>query len=346
MMPKKQIHALKHDEILPQETDPALHMLEHDLTVHYTRPQTPPWLTWSTMKARYLEETLPKRTAALPRRFAPAHRFSLSMGTAIALLLVVVTLASASTFALSPQVREVLGLMSFGNPPSEVIHNSDYTLRHQSRTIGGVEVTLEGVYADQVEISIGFSTRSTSKNTPPIDVPQLRTKQGQTLPGYIGGITGESAQAWSYDATSITGNPRQLDLLLDISIGYERTTIAFTAPFHPGKVIQFNGLQATSNGVTLTLDKMVHARSGTEFFIRGYQGKRGFLTQATLSSSEASNYEMSGMPEFKRVIYARYIPIEKSKNWSLTLKQIIPKGNPDTPKEAKPSTWTFNFQVP
>ncbi|EFH90803.1 DUF4179 domain-containing protein [Ktedonobacter racemifer] len=335
----------EYSDLLEQEHDQVTRTLLSDLHTAYTHPVPPLWLSWRTTKARYLEETLTKRTAALPRHFAPAHRFSLSMGTAIALLFVVVTLASASTFALSPQVREVLGLMSFGNPPSEVIHNSDYTLRHQSRTIGGVEVTLEGVYADQVEISIGFSTRSTSKNTPPIDVPQLRTKQGQTLPGYIGGITSESAQAWSYDATSITGNPRQLDLLLDISIGHERATIAFTAPFHPGKVIQFNGLQATSNGVTLTLDKMVHARSGTEFFIRGYQGKRGFRTQATLSSSEASNYEMSGMPEFKRVIYARYIPIEKSKNWSLTIKDIIPKGNPDTPKDAKPSTWTFNFQV-
>lgn len=368
----------RYPDLFSEESDQEMYKLVSDLSTAYTKPALPSWLTWATTKARYTEDTIAKRAPALPRRFKPARAFSFSMGTAVALLLVVVTLASASSFALSPQLRDVLGL---SGPADKPLQESDFTMLHQVKTINGAKVKLEAAYADAGEIILG-QTITQKKQSGKAIYTKLRTKQGQELYESLGTFgadikSDQFAQSVSYDATDISGNPKQLDLVLDVFVGQEKTTFTFSIPFHGGKVVMPNQ-SVTSNGTTVTLEKVVIARSGTIFFMKGFAFRPGILPDTELSMrGDAKSYgsaigitKRSATDPYERIFYGKSL-VGKSGNWVLTLKEVVPQVDPNASKNAtkfkidsgdskklklkddpnipptnvKPGTWSFHFTI-
>lgn len=340
----------RYPDLLEKDNDPSLQNLVRDLDAIYTESMVPSRLTWAAMRARSMEDTLTKRALVAPFHVKPIYRFSLSLSTAISLLFVTLALASAASVAFSPQVRYVLGLESQVNQTRSA---SDFTALNQSRTVSGINIKLEAAYADQLDIVVGFSTHSSTVNHSAI-VAQLHTKQGQSLPSGIGAFfTGDetktTGEAWHYDATSITGDPKQLDLVLDVTVNNQKATFAFTIPFHGGKVVALNGRRATSNGITVVLEKAIIAKSGTMFLVQGLPLKSEVTDSSLQVPAGKKNYgeaagvfKINASDPYERVLYEQTISAQPGSNWTLTLKNIAVAKNG---KNTVLNTWTFTFPV-
>lgn len=367
----------RYPDVLGQEDDHALDALVSDLDELYTKPEMPHWLTWATTKARATED-LATTKQVLPRRLMPLRRFSFSMGTALALVLLFVTIAGAASFALSPLVRQVLG---FTQTQSKGIPEERFTVLNQEKTINGMRIKLEAAYADANEIIIGLYSQSIDGKKHAIDA-MLKTKQGQKLRSNIGvfeaeGIQHDLGEGWYYDATEIHGNPQNLDLVLDVLVERQQTSFAFTIPFHGGKTIQVNQ-SVTSIGETVTLEKVVMAPSGTTLIVKGLSMKKRYaLLEGSLKVpgspeilSAAAIVKLSPDDQFVRLLYGGGL-MNKRGRWSLTIEEQpvhidpnAPKGGMQTfdrqgkeatvqvskdiiaPKDARYGKWTFNFNVP
>jgi len=128
--------------------------LVSDLDEVYTRPEMLPWLTWATTKAQATEDVTATQQM-LPRRLIPLHCFSFSIGTAIVLVLLFVTIAGATSFALSPLVRQALG---FTQTQGKGIPENDFTVLNQEKTVNGMRIKLEAAYADANKVINGLSS--------------------------------------------------------------------------------------------------------------------------------------------------------------------------------------------
>lgn len=342
----------RYSDLLERENDPAIHTLISDLDTACASFEAPKWMNWATTRTRYMEDTLAKRAPAVPRHFKPAYRLSFSMGTALVLVFTMIAISSAAT-VYSPQLRWALGLATPNQ--YQTVYDSDFTTLNQTRTVDGVEVNLQAAYADSVDITVGFSTHVTADNQLHETDALLRTSQGQMLPLSIGAFQsaekdGTSAHADHYDATNITGSPKQLNLVLDVLINQKKTTFAFMVPFHVGKVINV-GQQSTSIGVTATLEKLIVAKSGTVIFLKktsnsgAAKGTAGVLPTVELHvPGVAKPYIQPASVTGQEIIYREHIPVNTG-TWTLTLGQVIPKGDPNTPKNVKLGSWQFSFQV-
>ncbi|HEY7415969.1 MAG TPA: DUF4179 domain-containing protein [Ktedonobacteraceae bacterium] len=162
----------KPEKMETPEPDQASQALWRYLDAAYTRPQTPPWVTWATTRSRFQEEQVAKTVRFLPRYVFQVRRASLTMRLGLGLVALLVVLTAAG-MALSPLLRETLGLTPTSH---QLIQDDQFTLLQQSTTVNGKQVTLNAAYADANQIILGM-TIDPSLASQGI-VPVLKTRQG------------------------------------------------------------------------------------------------------------------------------------------------------------------------
>lgn len=340
-------------DLLPNETDPRLLQLVQDLESICSAPQPPARLHWMEVRVMHSEQAFEKRTGILPFRPRTHQRPSLMRKAALVPVLVALVLATAAfTFTLTPLMRNLLSL----EPSGQGLLNSNLFVElHQSQTVDGLTFTLEEGYADSDQIILGY-TVSPVKKYNNLLTADLSTQDGVQLPVLSG--SGEAnkyalGNAWFFDSSHIAGDPKTLPFQLKIQIGPVPTdtgisskilgtvTFNFTLPFHPGKILT-PGLQATSQGQTITLERVVVSRSATRLVVKGLvqdpskkdaalmslqvPGARGYREYPDLGQFGADGSGTSS--------YVYYDDFSHNQGtWTLTIKQGI-------------YTWVFHFAMP
>ncbi len=186
------------------------------------------------------------------------------------------TIVSADTALLS----QLLLSTSQANT-SQLARSGQFTQIDQTQNIGSHTVSLQKVYADANNIIIGYTadvSRMASIPPGPVHsvvplVPSftITLSNGQTLRedgAQFKTVSGQKriAVLSYFDASSIQGNPQQLQLSFSImGAHFERTV-----PFHAGKTVQLNQKTFTNSaGYAITFDRVVITPSETRFFIKG-----------------------------------------------------------------------------
>ncbi|MBN1367730.1 MAG: zf-HC2 domain-containing protein [Dehalococcoidales bacterium] len=196
------------------------------------------------------------------------------------LLPFIILLAGGTVYAATTIVK---GLF---NQYAEQIENAGLAqVMDINKTIDGVTVSLERAYADSNAVIVGYSINGPKNNYFAIPA-KLSTDDGNLLQGMIGFnivedsdmILGDwrpgehAAVLMSYDASSIEGTPKEINLHLEVNvdINIEISTLTgetdgnsvgpfifnFTVPFHGGKNIVLNQTVETS-GYAITLERAV-----------------------------------------------------------------------------------------
>jgi hypothetical protein len=142
-----------------------------------------------------------------------------------------------------------------------------FTSTNQTQSTSSNTVRLQQTYADANNIVIGYTDTSLSKlmtnNAPTITLPNHQTlKPTQMLIKEQGNTYAFLAY---FDASSIQGNPQQVQLSISIptqsTIAHFNTTVPVTA----GKTVNINQ-SITSKGYTATIDRVVMTPSETRFY--------------------------------------------------------------------------------
>ncbi|HEY7419514.1 MAG TPA: DUF4179 domain-containing protein [Ktedonobacteraceae bacterium] len=209
-------------------------------------------------------------------------------------------------------------------------------------------VTLQKVYADANYIIIGYTINNipfNPKDPQPFmklvsDGVTVTLPGGQTLQrGFNTGRGGHgSLTALAYiDASSVQGNPQQLNLHIAIPAG-GKTTVSFdqTVPFHAGKTVKVNQT-VTSEGQAITLDRVVITPSETRFyFTTNFENippdwKLSIAGKTYTSGAVFAAGKGGYLDEWNNVQNAKGIWTLKATSWTETGKNE--------------NTWQFTFTV-
>ena len=229
-----------------------------------------------------------------------------------------------------------------------------------SQTIDGITVNLERAYADSNVVLIGYSVNQPENQNYRYGAT-LATSDGQALDPMVGMIgapemerlgMSNSAAIFVYDASEITGNPTELNLVLKAGtfifpgINGETTqppgplVFNFTVPFHAGKTIEVNQTIETA-GIPITLERVVITTWATRAdfnFYPHYDGPSAVSLKLPSGNSEnATLGKNMGTPLLQRYFYRDFT--NESGEWTIEIADL---GSP--PSQFGP--WVFHFQVP
>lgn len=340
-------------DLLPDEADPRLLQLVQDLESVCSAPPLPARLHWMEVRIMHNEQTFEKRAGILPFRPRAHQRLPLMRKAVLVPVLAALVLVTAAfTFTLTPLMRNLLSLEPSGQG---LINSNLFVELHQSQTIDGLTFTLEEGYADSDQIILSYTVSPIKKHNNLLTA-NLSTQDGVQLPVLSGsGETDKYAlgNAWFFDSSRIAGDPKTLPFQLKIQIGPVPTdtgisskilgtvTFNFTLPFHPGKILT-PGLQATSHGKTITLERVVVSRSATRLVVKGLvqDPSKKDAALLTLQVPGARNYR--GYPDLSQFEangsgtswYVYFDDFSHNQGtWTLTIKQGI-------------YTWVFHFVMP
>lgn len=337
----------KPEKVETSEQDRALQELWRYLDVAYTRPQTPPWMTWATTRARFQEEQKAKTVRFLPRYVFQVRRASLTMrlGLGLALLLIILTAASA---ALSPLLRETLG---FTPTAHQLVQNEQFTLLQQSATVNGKRITLNAAYADINQVILGMTI------DPSLTVlPTLKTKQGEELPVLAIKVSGSKfgnsqiGEASIFDASGLPPSAAKFDLTLELGISNTQAVVTFnfTVPSHGGLVLTPDA-RATADGKTVTLTKVVVTPSSTLVIVQGLLNDtdNNSLQTGRLTAPDGSQFAQGrAAPADQGYTFLYYDSLlNKKGTWTFEINQRPNGLGTPVPGGAKVRNWIFHFQL-
>jgi hypothetical protein len=268
--------------------------LEQHLRTHYHEEfgdPPPASALWSTLAnrlpaqehpqswwQRWLQALSPSGVAltSAPRRVS-TRRIVLTGSLALAILLLASgAFYTASTFGIHPssQAPVTINTDAASTALLSSLVKSDarsstlaFTSTNQTQSTSSNTVRLQQTYADANNIVIGYTDTSLSKlltnNAPTITLPNHQTlKPTQMLIKQQGNTYALLAY---FDASSIQGNPQQVQLSISIptqsTIAHFNTTVPVTA----GKIVNINQ-SVTSKGYTATIDRVVMTPSETRFY--------------------------------------------------------------------------------
>lgn len=322
--------------------DQALQELWRYLDAAYTRPQTPPWMTWATTRARFQEEQKAKTVRLLPRYVFQVQRASLTMRLGLGLVLLLLILTAAGV-ALSPLLRETLGFTPTSN---QLVQNEQFTLLQQSTTVNGKRITLNAAYADANQVILGMTIDQSLTV-----LPTLKTKQGKELPVLVINSSGSQfgnaqiGEASVFDASGLPFSATKLDLILELGISNTQTVVTFnfSVPSHGGRVLTPNA-KATTDGITVTVTKVVIAPSSTVVSVQGLPGNTGSFLTGSLTGPDGSQFSSSLSPSPSNFLFYHSL-VNKKGIWTFEINQR-PNGL-GTPVlgGAKARNWIFHFQL-
>lgn len=321
-----------------------------------------PWWYPKSKSGRQLD-----RPIASSKR--PYAGYGLSLrGALIVALVVILLVLVGSVYASEIPILNSLFHMEQGT--QHILQTNQYTDFHQSKTVNGFTVTIEKVYADANRVIVGYTVNGNAgqnlNNTFAFGLSTLTTQQGVSLrlmqgvgTSAIGSITGN---VFSFDASSIQNDPKNLQLRLAIPYGRQPVasafkingalTFNFSVPFHPGKVISVHQ-SVVADGKTIMLERVVITPSETRLYVRGFS-----------SQDEMNNYSIAASLSVDGKIYTGGggyrasdiwtmdfdVPLfDKHGEWAVEIRKEINLKDPHTgiygPVPVNGAVWTFHFNV-
>ena len=355
----------RYSDLVNRQNDNALQQLVHDLDASYKHIEPPPQLTWNALRVQHMQ-----KAAAKPRGIATLFRtnvgLSLRISVVLFFLLALLVIASTTYAALLPLLTQAFNIEP---GTQQLLQNHQYKDLHIPKTLGGFTFTVQKAYADANRVIIGL----TMKN--PHDQPsdeasfvhmKLVTQQGWVLRPVGGNSTldkGVEGDVFSFDASSVQGNPSELHVALiadtlnvvrfDHTIPQEISikgslVFYFSVPFHRGRILD-RSQSETAGGRIITLEKVVVTSSETQAYIQGIDVEReeAFFTATLVVEGHEYNVMIESLGENNTfVLTFPYALMAKHGTWILTIKQ-----DPNTVKFSPTPTikggpWVFHFMIP
>jgi hypothetical protein len=310
-----------------------------------------------------------------------AHWFGLVPKTRLAWVLVpvLVLLVGGTVYGASSIVRELFHKWATDVEGAGLAQEMEL-----SQTVDGVTVRLERAYADQNVVLVGF-TVSGPEARYYAEAGKLTTADGQDLHGMIGmGVVPGSkvvlgswqsseraALITAFDASSLEGNPAELNLTLETRVADSTTTgesttmgkatigpfkFDFSIPFHAGKVIDIRQTVEAA-GVPVTLEQVVISpwatRTVFSFDLPPEEDQNGCIPTASLilpggnvkdaGIVKEGNFGMGPKTSFSQYFLGDYT--KDQGNWSAVINNLkIDRGHGEGDELAGP--WIFTIDVP
>jgi hypothetical protein len=288
---------------------------------------------------------------------------------------VLVLLVSGAVYGASPIIRGLFQKWATDVEQAGLAQELDL-----SQTIDGVTVKLERAYADSNVVLVGF-TVSGPEDRYYAEAGELSTSDGQNLRGMIGmgavpgskSILGSwqsserAAVITAFDASSLEGNPSELNLTLETSVADAATTgesttmgkatigpfkFDFSIPFHAGKVIEVSQTVEAA-GVPVTLERVVISpwttRAVFSFDLPPEEDQSGCIPTVSLEfpsgKTQNFNFVFGGGSKSS---FAQYFVGDFSGEqgtWNVVISNLnIDRGYGEGEELAGP--WVFHFDVP
>lgn len=253
-----------------------------------------------------------------------------------------------------------------------------------NQTINGVTVSLERAYADANVVLVGF-TVSGPKDRYYVEVGELSTTDGQSLPGMLGLSTVPGSDiilgSWSpservammssFDASSLAGVSPEVSLRFETYVsdsGVPRGNQAsvgpfsfdFNLPFHSGKVVDI-GQTVEAADIPITLEKIVMSPWATRAVLSlspQYDDSKkslALITSVQPAGGDDKSSSFGSMLESSRVEYYIGDFTEQPGEWTVTVRELVfipkPSGqkveiHPPSDTERLAGPWVFHFEVP
>lgn len=291
-------------------------------------------------------------------------RGTVVLAALVAVLVILVGVASAAGIPI------LTTLFHLEPGTQHILQTNQYTDYHQSKTVNGFTITIEKVYADANRVIVGYTIHVPANRNQDdefaLGLSTLTTSQGVNLPLMKGvgsvAVQGISGDTFSFDASNIQSNPKELQLHLSIPFGTQpqasafkingALTFNFVVPFHTGKVINVNQ-SAVADGKTVTLERVVITASETRLYIQGFSSHdavNGYSIVANLTVG-GQTYKGGGSNRATSLWTMNFdIPLlDNHGEWTLEIrKEIILKNSSTGIYNLVPvsgALWAFHFNV-
>ncbi len=302
------------------------------------------------------------------KRLHSGYRFpvrgAVVLASLVAILAMLVGLASVAG------VPILITLFHLEQGTQNVLQTNQYTDYHQSKSVNGFTITIEQAYADANRVIIGYTIHVPAHQNQDAEfalgLSTLTTSQGVNLP-FMGGVgsaavVGISGDVFSFDASNIQSNPKELQLHLAIPFGTQPPISAFqidgtlpfnfVVPFHAGKVINLHQT-VVADGKTVTLERIVITASETRLYVQGFNSQdeiNGYSIVASLSV-DGHLYQGGGGYRATSTWTMDYdLPLlNKPGEWAVEIRKEIIMKNVSTGLynlvPVSGALWVFHFSV-
>lgn len=355
----------RYPDLVNLDDNTPLGQLIEDLDTCYTSIEPPPQLTWNALRMKRMQKVVTK-PHGISMLFRPNYSFPRRISIIVLILLALLAVAGTTYAALLPLLTQALNLEP---GTQQILQNHQYKDLHIPKTLGGFTFTVEKAYADANRVIVGITMKNPQDH--PSDEAafvhmKLITQQGLVLRPVEGNGTlgkGVEGDVFSFDASTIHGNPNELHVALiadtlDV-VRFEHTTpqefrvngtlvFYFTVPFHSGRIL--NTPQSVTTGKrTMTLQKVIVTSSETQAFIQGIDVKKEMVYYTATLAVEGHEYKVmiAGQGENNSYFFTFPYPslLEKHGTWTLTIKQD-PGAFQLNPTLTKQGPWVFHFIIP
>jgi hypothetical protein len=305
---------------------------------------------------------------APPQRLRSGYKLPVRGAVVLAALVAILVMLVGAAYAAGIPILTTLFHLESGT--QQILQTNQYTDYHQSKSVNGFTITIEKAYADANRVIIGYTiTGPANRNQDDefaFGLSTLTTAQGVKLPFMKGigslAVQGISGNTSSFDASTIQGNPKELQLHLAIPFGTHLLSAAFkitgaltfnfVVPFHAGKVINVHQ-SVVADGKTVTLERVVITASETRLYIQGFNAQdkpNGYSIVANLSVP-GQTYTGGGGNRATGLWTMNFdIPLlGKHGQWTLAIRKEITLKDSSTGLyhlvPVSGALWTFHFTV-
>ena len=309
---------------------------------------------------------LDKPIAASKRPYS-GHRLSLRATLVVALVVILLVLVGS---AYASEIPVLNSLFHMEQGTQHILQTDQYTDFHQSKTVNGFTITIEKVYADANRVIVGYTVNGTAGQEPnatfAFGLSTLTTQQGTSLRLMQGigsdAIEGITGNVFSFDASNIQNDPKDLQLRLAIPYGRQPAASAFkisgtlsfhfSVPFHAGKVISVHQ-SFVADGKTVLLERVVITSSETRLYVRGFSSQdevNNYYISADLLVDGKTYIGGGGYQATDIWMMDFDVPLlDKHGEWTVEIRKEINLKDSHTgiygPVPVNGAMWTFHFNV-
>lgn len=168
-----------------------------------------------------------------------------------------------------------------------------FTQVDQVKSVAAGTVTLQKVYADANNVVLGYTFDGHFDPKGGL-LPTITLSDRQTLKAPLVEMKQEGqkiAVLAHFDGSVIQGNPQQVQLNISIPTGHSSEHFQQTVPFTAGKTVKVNQT-VTSNGQSVTLDRVVITPSESRFYYANVDMNQPFMQKLSINGQQISSNEV------------------------------------------------------
>lgn len=295
-MKDKEVLFARYPDLLDEQADAEMLTLIEQLDAAYATPEPPAHLTLAAAlrsKAQSAGQQRQKSNIPWPR---PLYWLPRRVSTIAAAVALAIVLMAGSAYAVAPLLSQIFQSNPYDPGLNQVFRNGLYDAVHLApQSIGGFTIRVEAAYADSNRIIVGYTLTVPAGHTYRYVAlrASVNTQYGAVRPGGGSGPVGTAdpggsgAYEMEFDVTNdIADNPGKLLLHLTVRglVAVEQDSsnlrevdvpgsrsFDFATAFHPGRVARLDQ-SLTTDGKTLTLERVVVTPSETRAYLHGFSG--------------------------------------------------------------------------